>query len=176
MQRGPGAPAFGPNTSGELPQQYPVATGESFDVDGPTQRAPIARMDSGPGDSAAEAAPPVASASLRRKDVLLGALLFVVDVLAVAGWSYALFGKVFDLIHNKCTVVARDFSVDCAVQRPPSSALLGLLIAGGGMSLALMGALVVTAVAAMTGRKAWIWSALALPIILVCGAIGFFLV
>ncbi|WP_157554290.1 hypothetical protein [Nocardia crassostreae] len=116
------------------------------------------------------------SRPLQCKDVLLAAVLFLVDVAAVAGLSYALFGKVFDLVHNKCTVVARDFSVDCVVQKPPSSALLGLLIAGGGMSLALMSALVVTAVAAMTGRRAMLWPAIALPVIVVCGVAGYFLV
>ncbi|MCU1645904.1 MAG: hypothetical protein JWN03_6179 [Nocardia sp.] len=110
-----------------------------------------------------------------RTDVLLAAVLFVVDIGIAALFAYDLFGKAFGLIHNRCTA-KKDFSVQCEAIRPAGSALWGLLIAGGGMSLALGAALVLAAVAAMTGRRAWWWTAAALPVIAVCGAIGHVLV
>ncbi|MFF2553735.1 hypothetical protein ACFVUS_22245 [Nocardia sp. NPDC058058] len=116
-----------------------------------------------------------APTQVSRKDTLLAALLFAVDIAIVALFSYDLFGKAFGLVRNRCTA-KKDFSVQCTVIRPAGSALWGLLIAGGGMSLALVAALVLAAVAAMTGRRAWWWTAAALPIIAICGLIGHFLV
>ncbi|WP_228565907.1 hypothetical protein [Nocardia sp. SYP-A9097] len=107
--------------------------------------------------------------------MLLAAALFAVDIAIMALWSYDLFGKAFGLIHNRCTA-KKDFSVQCSVVRPGASALWGLLIGGGGMSLALVAGLVLAAVAAMTGRRAWWWTAAALPIIAICGALGHVLV
>ncbi|MEV6770709.1 hypothetical protein AB0N05_19005 [Nocardia sp. NPDC051030] len=114
---------------------------------------------------------------LRRKDVLIAALIYVVDIGVVAFWAYDLFGKMFDLVHNKCTVKSlTNPSVQCDLIRPPSSALFGLLIAGGGMTLALLIALVIASAAAVTRRSAWIWTAAALPVILIAGAAGHVLV
>lgn len=110
-----------------------------------------------------------------RMGVLLAAAIYLVDVAAATFFAYDLFGKFFDLIHNRCSA-KRDFTVQCVVERPASGGLWGLLLGGGGMSLALMAALVLTALAAMTGRRAWIYPALALPLILISGAIGHFLV
>ncbi|MFE3988381.1 hypothetical protein ACFXPR_28180 [Nocardia tengchongensis] len=129
----------------------------------------------------AEAAAPVVSApagerkSLNRKDIVLSLGLYLLSVIAAFGWAYDLFAKLFDLVHNRCTA-KKDFSVQCIVIRPPASALWGLLIGGGGMFLALVGAMVLASVAAMTGRRSWIWTAIALPLILVAGAAGHVLV
>ncbi|MGW2662725.1 hypothetical protein ACWCW7_17310 [Nocardia tengchongensis] len=129
----------------------------------------------------AEAAAPVPSApagerkSLNRRDIALALGLYLLSVVAAFGWAYDLFAKLFDLVHNRCTA-KKDFSVQCIVIRPPASALWGLLIGGGGMFLALVGAMVLASVAAMTGRRAWIWTAIALPLILVAGAAGHVLV
>ncbi|MGW5111653.1 hypothetical protein [Nocardia sp. NPDC004123] len=112
---------------------------------------------------------------LRRKDILISAVLYLTGVAMAFGWAYDLFAKLFDLIHNRCTA-KKDFSVQCVVIRPPASALWGLLIGGGGMFLALVGALVLASVAAMTGRRGWIWTAVALPVILVAGGAGHILV
>lgn len=112
---------------------------------------------------------------LNRRDIAVTAGLYLVSVIAAFGWAYDLFAKLFDLVHNRCTA-KRDFSVQCIVIRPPASALWGLLIGGGGMFLALVGAMVLASVAAMTGRRAWIWTAVALPVILVAGGAGHVLV
>lgn len=134
-----------------------------------------ADADSGPKPAAAKEKPATARPRVGRKDVLLAAALFAVDIAIMALWSYDLFGKAFGLIHNRCTA-KKDFSVQCTVVRPSASALWGLLIGGGGMSLALVAALVLAAVAAMTGRRVWWWTAAALPIIAICGALGYVLV
>ncbi|UGT46057.1 hypothetical protein LTV02_32410 [Nocardia yamanashiensis] len=101
---------------------------------------------------------------------------FLVGVVAMFGFGNDLFGKFFQLVHNRCTA-KKDFSVQCDLVRPPSSALWGLMIAGGGMSLALITGLVLTSVAALTGRKRpWLGLAIAVPVILVAGAAGHVLV
>ncbi|MFE3100004.1 hypothetical protein [Nocardia tengchongensis] len=129
----------------------------------------------------AEAAAPAQPAStgerkpLNRRDIVLSLGLYLLGVIAAFGWAYDLFAKLFDLVHNRCTA-KKDFSVQCIVIRPPASALWGLLIGGGGMFLALVGAMVLASVAAMTGRRSWIWTAIALPLILVAGAAGHVLV
>ncbi|WP_327142806.1 hypothetical protein [Nocardia sp. NBC_01327] len=137
-----------------VPEQHPVAAGPDRSVSSP----------------AGSSRPAVA-----RKDVLLATLLFAVDVAIAALFAYDLFGKAFGLIHNRCTA-KKDFSVQCEAIRPAGSALWGLLIGGGGMALALGAGLVLAAVAAMTGRRAWWWTAAALPMIAVCGGIGHLLV
>ncbi len=107
--------------------------------------------------------------------MLIAVGVYAAGVAVAFLWAFDLFGKVFELISNKCAA-KRDFTVECEVVPPPSSALWGLLIAGGGMTLALVCALVIAAAAAVTRRNAWIWPAIALPVILVSGAIGHFLV
>lgn len=124
----------------------------------------------GTGTGAALGAQP-----LDRKNVLIAAAVYALGVAVAFFWAYDLFGKVFDLIHNKCAA-KRDFTVECEVIPPSNSALWGLLIAGGGMTLALVCALVIAAAAAVTRRNAWLWPAIALPVIVVSGAIGHFLV
>ncbi|WP_162958464.1 hypothetical protein [Nocardia yunnanensis] len=114
--------------------------------------------------------------AVRGKDVLISAALFLAGVGVAFGWAYDLFAKLFDLVHNRCAFQRSDFSVGCSVIRPPASALWGLLIGGGGMFLVLVGALVLGAVAAMTGRRAWIWPAVALPVIALVGGAGHVLV
>ncbi|MTE14703.1 hypothetical protein [Nocardia aurantiaca] len=143
--------------------------GQAFEAPDQTMPAPL---------SSAEAVAPRAALerkALRRRDILVSALLYLVGVVAAFGWSYDLFAKLFDLVHNRCTA-KKDFSVQCVVIRPPASALWGLLIGGGGMFLALVGAMVLASVAAMTGRRAWIWPAFALPAILIAGGAGHILV
>lgn len=117
----------------------------------------------------------VATRSVRRNDILLSAVLYVVAVAATAGFAYDLFGKAFGLVHNRCAA-KRDFTVQCEAIKPAASALWGLLIGGGGMALALMSALVIASVAAMTGRRAWVWPALAIPVVLICGGVGHLLI
>lgn len=118
---------------------------------------------------------PITTLPLRRKNVLIAVGVYAAGVAAAFFWAYDLFGMVFDLISNKCAA-KRDFTVECEVIPPPNSALFGLLIAGGGMTLALVCALVIAAAAAVTRRNAWIWPAIALPVIVASGAIGHFLV
>lgn len=109
-------------------------------------------------------------------DLGIGAGAFLVGVVAMFGFGNDLFGKFFQLVHNRCTA-KKDFSVQCDLVRPPSSALWGLMIAGGGMSLALITGLVLTSVAALSGRKRpWLALAIAVPVILVAGAAGHVLV
>ncbi len=109
-------------------------------------------------------------------DLGISGALFLVGVVAMFGFGNDLFGKFFQLVHNRCTA-KKDFSVQCDLVRPPSSALWGLMIAGGGMSLALITGLVLTSVAALTGRKRpWLALAIAVPVILVAGAAGHVLV
>ncbi|MEC3914305.1 hypothetical protein [Nocardia sp. CDC160] len=129
-----------------------------------------------PGEAAAAVPGGPARKPVRRKDVLISAVLYLVGVAVAFGWAYDLFAKLFDLVHNRCTLQKTDFSVKCAVIRPPASALWGLLIGGGGMFLALVGALVLAAVAAMTGRRAWLWPAIAVPLIAIAGGAGHVLV
>ncbi|MFI6871216.1 hypothetical protein [Nocardia sp. NPDC050406] len=117
----------------------------------------------------------VGSQPLDRKNVLIAVGVYALNVVVAFLWAYDLFGKVFDLIHNKCAA-KRDFTVECEVIPPSNSALWGLLIAGGGMTLALVCALVLAAAAAVTRRNAWIWPAIALPIVVIAGAAGHFLV
>ncbi|MCP9622157.1 hypothetical protein FOH10_32410 [Nocardia otitidiscaviarum] len=112
---------------------------------------------------------------LRRKDLLLATAVYAVGVVVALFWAYDLFGKAFDLIRNRCTA-QRDFSVQCTVIRPPAQALVGFVIAGGGITLALGCALVLAAVSAVTRRSAWLWPAIALPVIVISGAVGHFLV
>ncbi|WP_067695061.1 hypothetical protein [Nocardia jejuensis] len=112
---------------------------------------------------------------MRRKDILIAALVYVVDIGVVAFFSYDLFGKLFQLVHNKCTLKSVS-SVQCDLIRPPASALTGLLVAFGGMTLALLIALVIAAAAAVTRRSAWIWTTAALPVILIAGVAGHVLV
>lgn len=130
-----------------------------------------------PAEAAAAVLPQAAGERkpVRRKDVAVSAVLYLVGVAVAFAWAYDLFAKLFDLVHNRCTA-KKDFSVQCAVIRPPASALWGLLIGGGGMFLALVGAMVLASVAAMTGRRAWIWTAIALPLIAVAGGAGHILV
>ncbi|QUN19746.1 hypothetical protein [Nocardia seriolae] len=127
----------------------------------------------------AAAAPPEAAQArkpVRRRDIAVAGLLYVVGVAAAFGFAYDLFAKLFDLVHNRCALQKKDFTVQCDVIRPPASALWGLLIGGGGMFMALVAALVLTAVAAMTGRRAWTYTAIALPVILLAGGAGHVLV
>lgn len=130
-----------------------------------------------PAEAAAAALPKAVGERkpVRRKDVAVSAGLYLVGVAVAFAWAYDLFAKLFDLVHNRCTA-KKDFSVQCVVIRPPASALWGLLIGGGGMFLALVGAMVLASVAAMTGRRAWIWTAIALPLIAVAGGAGHILV
>ncbi|MFC7424415.1 hypothetical protein [Nocardia tengchongensis] len=128
-----------------------------------------------PAEAPAQPAPTGERKSLNRRDIVLSLGLYLLGVIAAFGWAYDLFAKLFDLVHNRCTA-KKDFSVQCIVIRPPASALWGLLIGGGGMFLALVGAMVLASVAAMTGRRSWIWTAIALPLILVAGAAGHVLV
>ncbi|MFE3057439.1 hypothetical protein [Nocardia sp. NPDC059239] len=160
----------------------PWASGPQYVVGGGSAQAPGEADRTMPATlppaEAAAAAPPSAAPDrkpLRRKDILISAVLYLAGVVMAFGWAYDLFAKLFDLIHNRCTA-KKDFSVQCVVIRPPASALWGLLIGGGGMFLALVGALVLASVAAMTGRRGWIWTAMALPVILVAGGAGHILV
>ncbi|MEU0543314.1 hypothetical protein ABZ319_25915 [Nocardia sp. NPDC005978] len=145
--------------------------------DGATQSYEIpggAHDPAGGGDPAEPAATPVKSRG-GRKDLLLAGGIYLVNLVVAALWSYDLFGKFFDLVKNRCSA-KRDFTVECIVERPPAQGLWGLLIGGGGLSLALVAALILIAVAAMTNRRTWIYPALALPVIAITGAIGHFLV
>lgn len=111
----------------------------------------------------------------RRGDVPIAAGVYLVAVVVAFGWGYDLFAKLFDLVHNRCTPKSLT-AVQCDLVRPPASALWGLLIAGGGMGLGLVGGLVLAAVCAMTGRRAWIAAAVALPVVVLAGGIGHVLV
>ncbi|MVU80019.1 hypothetical protein GPX89_22580 [Nocardia sp. ET3-3] len=151
----------------------PAGPGQAF---GENDRTMPAKLP--PAEAAAAALPKAAAERkpVRRKDVLISALLYLVGAAVAFGFAYDLFAKLFDLVHNRCALQKKDFTVQCAVIRPPASALWGLLIGGGGMFLVLVGAMVLAAVAAMTGRRAWIWTAAALPIIAVAGGAGHILV
>ncbi|MEC3958199.1 hypothetical protein VMT65_34550 [Nocardia sp. CDC153] len=192
--RAPGTPGGPPRFGGPAHPQPPA---------GPPPRAAQSWPNAGPGDPnhplgeepgqafggedlTMPSPPPATEATanpsgsarkpVRRKDVLISAVLYLAGVAVAFGWAYDLFAKLFDLVHNRCTLQKSDFSVKCAVIRPPASALWGLLIGGGGMFLALVGALVLAAVAAMTGRRAWLWPAIALPLIAIAGGAGHVLV
>ncbi|QLY30937.1 hypothetical protein [Nocardia huaxiensis] len=117
----------------------------------------------------------VGAGPLRKRNVLIAVAVYAADVVAAFVLGYLVLGKLSGLIHNRCTA-KRDFSVQCDVIRPPTSGLLGLLIAGGGISLALVAALVLASVAAVTRRNAWLWTAVAFPVIVVAGLAGYFLV
>lgn len=150
----------------------PDAWADSAQANDRTMPAPLRPSEVG---AAAAVAPATERKPLARRDIALSAGLYLLCVVAAFGWAYDLFAKLFDLVHNRCTA-KRDFSVQCIVIRPPASALWGLLIGGGGMFLALVGAMVLASVAAMTGRRAWIWTAIALPLILAAGGAGHVLV
>ncbi|MGX1804977.1 hypothetical protein ACWIGI_04625 [Nocardia sp. NPDC055321] len=183
--RGDARPAgkFGPDT-GATPafspydgatQAYDIPSGPNGPAGNPGGAGDPAGTPAGQGDPAPNTSTSAKAAPTRRKDLLLAGAIYLVNLVVAALWSYDLFGKFFDLVKNRCSA-KRDFTVECIVQRPPAQGLWGLLIGGGGLSLTLVAALILTAVAAMTGRRAWIYPALALPIIAITGAIGHFLV
>ncbi|MGV9663315.1 hypothetical protein [Nocardia niigatensis] len=156
----------------------PWASGAQYAVGAGAGEADRTMPAALPPAEAAAALPPSAASERkppRRKDMLISAGLYLLGVAMAFGWAYDLFAKLFDLVHNRCTA-KKDFSVQCVVIRPPASALWGLLIGGGGMFLALVGAMVLASVAAMTGRRAWLWTAIALPVILLAGGAGHILV
>lgn len=173
-QQGP-QPAY-PGGPDSLPhnviQGEPQAFGEN-DLTWPGQPPPASAAGEIEKQAAVQAA--VVAKPLRRNDVLVSVLLYLVGVAVAFAWAYDLFSKLFDLVHNRCSA-KKDFTVECVVIRPPSSALWGLLIGGGGMFLALVTALVLAAVAGMTGRRAWLWPAVALPVIVLAGGAGHVLV
>ncbi|WP_433669322.1 hypothetical protein ACQP06_34690 [Nocardia sp. CA-136227] len=171
--RGPQQPPRNP-AAGQVPPPGPgsLVVGSPVDADDRTVPAPLPRAETA---APAQTAAPDERKPLHRKDIALSLGLYLLGVVAAFGFGYDLFAKLFDLVHNRCTA-KRDFSVQCIVIRPPASALWGLLIGGGGMFLALVGAMVLASVAAMTGRRAWIWTAVALPVILVAGGAGHVLV
>ncbi|MGW4246337.1 hypothetical protein [Nocardia sp. NPDC004722] len=154
------------------PQDAP-GSGQSFGENDLTMPSKL------PPAEAAAAALPKAAADrkpLRGKDVLVATLLCLVGVAVSFGWAYDLLSKLSDLVHNRCTVQLGPPAAKCVLIRPPSSALWGLLIGGGGTFLVLIVAIVLTSVAAMTGRRAWLWPAIALPIIALAGGAGHILV
>ncbi|MBL1073085.1 hypothetical protein JK358_01620 [Nocardia sp. 2] len=127
------------------------------------------------GDSSRQSAAGLGALPLRRKNVLMAAGVYGLDIVLAFVFGYLLLGKLSGLISNRCTA-KRDFSVQCDVIQPPTSGLLGLLLAGGGISLALMGALILASIAAVTRRNALLWTAIALPVIVVSGFGGYLLV